>query len=297
MAQDDRRAAQRMLIAGAVILALSLGIRHTFGLFLQPISMSNGWGRETFALAMAVQNIVWGAAQPFTGLLADRIGAGRVILVGAVLYALGLLLMAQPLGATAFVLCVGGLIGLGLSCTTFPIVFGAVGRAVPSAKRSVAMGIVMSVASFGQFIMLPGALAILDRADWPDALIVFACLSALIIPLAFMLLERSRKGAAAAGPSALEAIREALAHRGFRLLSLGFFVCGFQVVLIATHLPAFLADKGLPVHVATTVLALVGLLNIAGTYLAGLWGGRMHKPRMLVWIYLGRALAAVRFCS
>lgn len=284
-----------MLVAGAVILALSLGIRHAFGLFLQPISIDAGWGRETFGFAIALQNLVWGAAQPFTGRLADRFGAGPVIVAGAVLYVLGLVAMALPQGEVAFVLSTGLLIGLGLSGTTFPIVFGAISRAASPERRSLAMGIAMAVGSFGQFVMLPGAAAGIAWLDWSSTLIVMSILAAAMIPLAVPLFERRDGGEGAAAGEAGEALRLALGHRGFWLLSLGFFVCGFQVVFIGTHLPAFLADEGLGGGVASTVLALIGLLNIAGTYYAGLWGGRLRKPMLLAWIYLGRAIAIAAF--
>ena len=286
-----------MACAG-LILAISLGMRHGFGLFLQPISMASGWGREVFALAIALQNLVWGIAQPFTGMMADRIGAGRVMLGGAVLYIAGLALMALPQGAPGFMVSAGLLIGLGLSGTTFPIVFGAVSRAVTPEKRSLAMGVTMAVGSFGQFLMLPGTFGLMELFGWSGALMVLSSICALILPLSFALFERSGPKSSIpvpAGPSAGAALREALAHKGFWSLSLGFFVCGFQVVFIAVHLPAFLADKGLPVSVSTTVLALIGLVNVAGTYYAGLWGGRYSKPRLLTWIYLGRAVAIALF--
>lgn len=297
MTDEARRGAAVVLAAGGLILAISLGVRHGFGLFLQPISMDSGWGREVFAFAIALQNLVWGAAQPFTGMLADRIGAGRVILGGAVLYVAGVALMALPQGATGFVLSAGVLVGLGLSGTTFPIVFGAVSRAVAPERRSLAMGMVMAVGSFGQFVMLPGTFGLMEGLGWSGALVALSVVCASILPLSFALRERGGSSAAAAalGPSAGAAIREAFGHRGFWLLSLGFFVCGFQVVFIAVHLPAFLADRGLSASVATTVLALIGLVNVAGTYYAGLWGGRYSKPRLLVWIYLGRAVSIALF--
>lgn len=286
-----------VLVCASAILAVSLGVRHAFGLFLQPVSLDTGWGREVFAFAIAVQNLVWGASQPFAGMAADRYGAGRVIVAGTVLYALGLLVMAQPQGQTAFVLGAGVLVGLGLSGTTYPLVLGAVTRATAPEKRSLAMGIAMGGAAFGQFVLLPGALTGIDRLGWPGALAALSVLTAAMLPLAWPLSERGTHGAAApageAGTGA--AIRTALAHRGFRLLALGFFVCGFQVVFIATHVPAFLADKGLPVEVGSTVLALIGLFNIAGTYYAGLWGGRHRKPMLLAWLYLARAAIVAAF--
>lgn len=286
-----------LLAAGAIILALSLGIRHGFGLFLQPMSAANGWGREEFALAIAVQNLVWGAAQPVTGMLADRFGAGRAILVGAVLYAVGLLAMAQAATPLQLSLSAGLLIGLGLSGTSFAVVFGAVSRAVPAEKRSMAMGIASAVGSFGQFAMVPGTLSLISLLGWSAALIALAALAVVMVPLATAFAGGRGDSGAAAEPilTSRQALGEAFVHRGFWLLSFGFFVCGFQVVFIAVHLPAYLFDRQLPLSVGTTVLALVGLFNIAGTYLAGLWGGRIAKPLLLSSIYALRAVAIALF--
>ncbi len=284
-----------LLVCGALIVALSLGIRHAFGLFLQPVSMANGWGREVFGVTMAAQNLVWGLAQPFAGMLADRAGAGRVIVAGAALYALGLALMAQPLGAPAFTLAAGLLVGLGLAGTTFPIVFGAVSRALPAERRSMAFGITMAVGSAGQFVMLPAALGLLEGLGWAAALLALAAVAALMLPLAWMLGADRGNAGHTRGPSAGSAFRAATTHRGFWLLSLGFGVCGFQVVFIGTHLPAFLADRGIDAGIATTVLALIGLVNIAGTSAAGWLGTRFAKPGLLVWIYLGRGAAMALF--
>ncbi|WP_448191662.1 MFS transporter [Azospirillum sp. sgz301742] len=285
-----------VLVCASAILAVSLGVRHAFGLFLQPVSMDSGWGREVFAFAIALQNLVWGVSQPFAGMAADRFGAGRVIIAGTVLYVLGLLVMAQPQGATVFVLGAGVLVGLGLSGTTYPLVLGAVSRAVPPERRSLALGIAMGGAAFGQFVMLPGTLVGIDLLGWPGALLALSAATVLMVPLAVPLSERGQSvGAAPAGETAGAAIREALRHRGFLLLSLGFFVCGFQVVFIATHVPAFLNDQGLPVEVGSTVLALIGLFNIAGAYLAGRWGGRWRKPMLLAWLYLARAVIIAAF--
>lgn len=289
--------ARTILICGAVILALSLGVRHTFGLFLQPMSMGHGWGREVFALAIALQNLVWGVAQPVSGFIADRYGTARVVLTGAVLYVLGLVAMAHASTPLALALSAGLLIGLGLSGTTFSIILGAVGRALPPERRSLGMGVSSAAGSFGQFAMLPAAFSLLSWVGWPTTLLIFAGLVALVLPLGFTLREhRAPAAPGAASPlGAREALGEALQHRGFRLLSFGFFVCGFQVVFIGTHLPAFLADRGLPLSVGSTVLALVGLFNIAGTYLAGFWGGRRRKPALLAAIYAARAVVIAAF--
>jgi len=284
------------LICGSLILLLSLGIRHAFGLFLQPVTLDQGWGRETFAFAIALQNLVWGISQPFTGMLADRFGAVRVVAIGALLYTLGLWIMSGVSGEPIFILSAGVLIGLGLSGTTFPIIFGTISRLVSPANRSLAMGVTMSVGSFGQFIMLPVSFVFIDWLDWQGALVALSCLAVLMMPLALGMSEKSRpEDLSTPATTALQALGEALSMRDFWLLSSGFFVCGFQVVFIAVHLPAYLADGGVNAVVATSVLALIGLVNIAGTYIAGLWGGRARKPMLLSWIYLARAAVIAAF--
>lgn len=293
-----------ILVLGSTILALSLGLRHAFGLFLDPVSVANGWGRETFAFAMALQNLVWGVAQPFAGAAADRYGARPVILGGGLLYVLGLVGMAIPLGSAGFMLSAGLLIGIGLAGTTFPIVFGAVSRVLPADRRSLAFGIAMAVGSFGQFLALPGALYLIDGIGWASALLVFSALAAAIVPLALAMRtgRAAAPGAVPAGgvpdgapPGIGAALREAGGTRDFWLLSGGFFVCGFQVVFIAVHLPAFLADEGVSVGIASLVLALIGLVNVVGTLGAGWLGARRPKPGLLAWIYLGRGLAIAAF--
>jgi MFS family permease len=296
MSQTAASRATTLLVAGATIGAIALGIRHTFGLFLDPVSMANGWGRETFAFAIALQNLVWGLSQPVSGALADRYGAGRVIAGGAVLYAAGLALMAQPLGTPGFVLAAGILVGVGLSGTTFPIVFGVLSRALPAEKRSLAFGITMSVGSFGQFAMMPVALNLIDGFGWPAALLGLSACAAIVLPLAAVMAERPRPASAVpATETAGAALRQAWGSRDFWLLSLGYFTCGFQVLFIAMHLPAFLADRGVPVSVASTVLALIGLVNIAGTLGAGWLGARISKPMLLAWIYLLRGVAIAAY--
>ena len=286
----DWRTPGMILGAGALALGLAVGIRHGFGLFMQPVSMANGWGREVFAFAIAVQNLIWGAAQPFAGGLADRFGAGRVLLAGAALYVAGLLVMACATSPGVLLLGAGVLVGLGLSGTTFSIVFGAVSRAVAPDRRTGAMGVVSAIGSLGQFVMLPVTLWLIGGLGWSAALLVLAALAAAMAPLAAMLGERT--GAAHAEPALTgrQALAEAFGERGFWLLCLGFFVCGFQVVFIGTHLPAFLLDRGLSLEHGTTVLALIGLFNVAGSYLAGRWGNLARKPLLLAGIYVGRAV-------
>ncbi len=285
-----------MLLGSSLILALSLGVRHGFGLFLPPMSAEFGWGREVFAFAIALQNLIWGLAQPVTGALADRFGVARAVLVGGILYAIGLLLMATADTPLTLSLSAGVLIGLGLSGTSFSVILGAVGRAVPVGKRSMAMGIAAAAGSFGQFIMLPGSLGLIEWLGWSSALLALGLLIALIVPLAAMMRgDRQAPVPAGAQQSLGEALREAVGHSGFRLLALGFFVCGFQVVFIGVHLPAYLVDQHLPAQVGTTVLALVGLFNIVGTYTAGWLGSCYSKPRLLAALYLIRGVVISAF--
>jgi MFS family permease len=278
-----------VLVGSALILALSLGVRHGFGLFLAPMSADFGWGREVFAFAIALQNLIWGLAQPFTGALADRFGAARVVLIGGVLYALGLVLMGLADSPWSLSLSAGLLIGIGLSGTSFSVILGVVGRAVPAEKRSMGMGIASAAGSFGQFAMLPGTLGLIGWLGWSAALLALGLLVALIVPLVSMLKD-APVPLSAHEQTLPEALREACSHSGFWLLAVGFFVCGFQVVFIGVHLPAYLVDQHLPASVGTTVLALVGLFNIFGTYTAGWLGGRMSKPRLLTGLYLARAV-------
>ncbi|MFQ6576340.1 MFS transporter [Pseudomonas sp. UM16] len=283
-----------ILLGAALILALSLGVRHGFGLFLAPMSADFGWGREVFAFAIALQNLIWGLAQPFAGALADRLGAAKVVMVGGVLYAVGLVLMGMSDSAVTLSLSAGLLIGIGLSGTSFSVILGVVGRAVPPEKRSMAMGIASAAGSFGQFAMLPGTLGLIGWLGWSAALLVLGLLVAFIVPLVGLLKDRPLPSHGAE-QSLGQALREACTHSGFWLLALGFFVCGFQVVFIGVHLPAYLVDQHLPATIGTTVLALVGLFNIVGTYTAGWLGGRMSKPRLLTALYLLRAVVIVLF--
>ncbi|WP_210165393.1 MFS transporter [Bradyrhizobium sp. URHD0069] len=288
--------AMMALVCGSIILLLSLGIRHGFGLFLKPVTAGQGWGRETFAFAIALLNLVWGASQPFAGMLADRFGAPKIIAVGAVLYAAGLWLMSTATNELSFIFGAGVLVGLGQSGTTFPVILGAISRLVAPDQRSLAMGITMAVGSFGQFIMLPATLGLIGWLNWHGALVALSALSLLILPLAYGMKEAAQtESTQVRRTTAREALAEAFASRDFWLLAFGFFACGFQVVFIAVHLPALLADKGIDASVATTVLALIGLFNVVGTYYAGLWGGTRSKPMMLFWVYLCRAAVIAAF--
>jgi predicted MFS family arabinose efflux permease len=290
------RTPNTVLICGGLILTLAMGIRHGFGLFLQPMSADLHWGRETFALALAVQNLVWGATQPFAGMIADKYGAGRVLIGGTILYGLGLVTMAHATTPLMMVLTAGVLIGTGLSGVTFSVVSGVLGRAFPPEKRSMALGISAAAGSFGQFAVLPLTQYLLTHIGWYGALLTLAGVSLLMVPLAAAMVERNLGAHANLfKQSAGEAMREALGHRGYVLLTLGFFVCGFQVVFIGVHLPSYLLDKGLPANVGVTALALIGLFNIVGTYTAGWLGGRISKKYILSAIYFGRTIVIALF--
>ncbi|MGO1425252.1 MAG: MFS transporter, partial [Halomonas sp.] len=250
-----RHHALLLIILGSLVISTAMGLRHGFGLFMEPLSSELGWGRGVFAFALALQNLVWGISQPFTGALADRFGAARIIVVGGLLYAIGLLFMSLSTSVLGMTVSAGLLIGLGLSGTTFSVILGAVGRAVAPEKRSMAMGIVSAAGSFGQFAMLPGTLGLLQWLGWAAALLAMAAIATIIIPLGAML--RDKPSAKTTTDLSLkDALNEAAGQKGFWLLCLGFFVCGFQVVFIAVHLPGYLFDNGLAVQVGTTVLAL-----------------------------------------
>jgi len=284
-----------MLVAASLILTLALGIRHSFGLFLQPMSMANGWGREVFGFAVALQNLLWGLTQPFTGMLSDRFGAKRVLGAGGVIYAVGLACMANSTTALGLTLAVGVLVGLGMSCTTFNVVFGALGRAFPPERRSVVLGICSSAGSFGQFALLPLALLLISTVDWYWALIGLSLAAAVMVPTSLGVADRGygHSPAGATGASLKEALSEAVRHRGFWLLGVGYFTCGFQIVFIGTHFPAYLLDQGLTAKDGTIALALIGLFNIFGSYLAGQLGARYSKTYLLSGLYAARGVAIV----
>jgi predicted MFS family arabinose efflux permease len=296
MTAPSWRTPNTVLICGGLILTLAMGIRHGFGLFLQPMSADLHWGRETFALALAVQNLVWGATQPFAGMIADKYGAGRVLIGGTILYGLGLVTMAHAATPLMMVLTAGVLIGTGLSGVTFSVVSGVLGRAFPPEKRSMALGISAAAGSFGQFAVLPLTQYLLTHIGWYGTLLTLAGVSLLMVPLAAAMVERNLGAHAHLfKQSAGQAMREALGHRGYVLLTLGFFVCGFQVVFIGVHLPSYLLDKGLPANVGVTALALIGLFNIVGTYTAGWLGGKISKKYILSAIYFGRTIVIALF--
>jgi predicted MFS family arabinose efflux permease len=288
----------QVLLCGAAVVTLSMGIRHGFGLFLQPLTMDRGWSRETFAFALAIQNLAWGVFGPFAGMLADRYGAWRVLLLGGVLYACGLVWMALASSGLAFTGSAGLLLGMAQAGTTYAIVFGVVARNVAPHRRSWAMGVTAAAGSFGQFLMVPVENWLISGWGWQNALFVLGAMALAMLPLAFGLREPAPHLAhAGTQQSVSAALREALGHNGFKLLTAGYFVCGFQVVFIGVHLPSYLKDHGLQPGVASTALALIGLFNVFGTYIAGSLGQHLSKPRMLSVIYLLRSVVIVTFIS
>lgn len=293
--QSSWRTPLLILIAGCIILTLSMGARHTAGLFLQPMTADHGWSRETFSFAIALQNLVWGLASPFAGAIADRYGAGRTITVAALLYAIGLSLMAQATTPLSFDFSAGLLIGLGLSGTTFAVIMGVIGRHTTPERRSLSLGIASAGGSFGQFAVLPVGQMLITQYGWQAALFLLACGIALIMPLAWVMADGQQQGAATGGQSISEALREAIGHRSFHLLFWGYFVCGFQTAFIMLHLPSYLIDGGLSGNVGMTAVALIGLFNILGSFLFGWGGGRYSKRLLLVLIYALRAVAITVF--
>ncbi|HKX94078.1 MAG TPA: MFS transporter [Methylibium sp.] len=289
----------QVLVCSAAIVTLSMGIRHGFGLWLQPVTMERGWTRETFAFALAIQNLMWGLAGPFAGMLADRWGAWRVLVVGALLYAGGLVLMAFATSGLAFTGSAGLLIGMAQAGTTYAIVYGVIGRTVAPEKRSWAMGITAAAGSFGQFLMVPVSSGLIGGLGWQEALVILGCAALAIAPLALGLKEAPPAPHAPGEhrQSIGEALREAFGYRSFQLLMAGYFVCGFQIVFIGIHMPSYLKDQGLAPQVATTALALIGLFNVFGTYAAGALGQRLAKKHILATIYALRSVVIVTFLA
>jgi MFS family permease len=285
-----------VLLCGGIILTLAMGTRQGFGLFLQPMTLDHGWSRETFAFAMALQNLIWGASQPFFGMIADRKGAGRVLVAGAALYATGLVLMALSDTGWQFGVTTGLFIGLAQGCTTFSIVFGVVSRIFPPERRSMALGICSAAGSFGQFAMLPYTGTLISHFGWFNTLLVLAVSAALIAPLASALVEKRGKGTGGApAQSIVEAVGEAFGHKSFLLLTAGYFVCGFQLAFITVHFPAYLMDRGLSANVGMMALALVGLFNIAGSFASGALGAKYTKKYLLSSIYFTRSIVIALF--
>ncbi|HSV80606.1 MAG TPA: MFS transporter [Ramlibacter sp.] len=287
----------QVLVCGAVILTLTMGIRHGFGLWLQPITQAQGWSRETFSFAIAIQNLAWGVVGVFAGMLADRFGAFKVLIGGSICYAAGLAGMALAPTPTLFALTAGVLVGAAQAGTTYSVIYGVIGRQIDPDRRSWAMGVSAAAGSFGQFLMVPVEGFLIGGVGWQEALLILAALVLLVLPLAWGLREPGFGGGAVPlrQQTIAQAMAEAFRYPSFQLLMAGYFVCGFQVVFIGVHLPSYLKDHGLSPQVASYALALIGLFNVFGTYLAGMLGQRIARRKILASIYLGRAAAIALF--
>ncbi|MBI4203534.1 MAG: MFS transporter [Betaproteobacteria bacterium] len=298
MTQSNWRTPAIVLACGGIVLTVSLGVRHNFGLYLQPMTMDLGIGRETFAVAIALQNLVYGLAQPFTGMIADKYGTARVLIGGTLVYGLGLALMSVANTGWELNLSAGLLIGIGLACSGFSIVYGAVARAFPSNKRTAALGVAGAAGSFGQFVMLPYGQLLINTMGWHTALVILAVTVMLIVPLSAALVEDKKAQAQQFHRQSIrEALREAFGHGGYVLLCLGYTVCGFQIMFISVHFPAYLLDQYMTPETGMTALALIGLFNVFGSYLWGWLGGRHTKKYLLSALYFTRAVAVAVFIA
>ena len=289
-----------IIVCGCAIALLSFGPRSSLGFFVQPMGRDFSWGRDVFGLALAVQNLLWGLGQPIAGAIADRFGVLRVMCVGAVLYAGGLLMMRYAATPLALDLGAGVLIGFGLSGCSFNLVLSAFSKLLPPERRGLALGAGTAAGSFGQFLFAPFGVALIDNFGWAAALTVFAALMLLIIPLSLALATpaaTSTNVPAATQQSFKTALAEAFGHRSYVLLVLGFFTCGFQLAFITVHLPAYLADRGVTAQTGGWVIATIGLFNIVGSLSVGWLQNRLPKRYILSAIYFARAISIVAFIS
>ena len=283
---------------GCAIALIAFGPRSALGQFLSPLSFERGWGRDAFSLALAIQNLLWGLGQPFAGAVADRFGAVRVLCTGAILYAAGLVAMVYSTSPIMLDVSAGVLIGFGLAGCSFPLVVGALGKLVPESWRSFAFGAGTAAGSFGQFLFSPLAHALIDAFSWQTALLVFAGLMMLVLPLSMFLATPRNTAAGAAQPQSVkQALTEAFGHRSYVLLVLGFFTCGFQLAFVTVHLPSYLVDRGLSADVGAWTIGIIGLFNIVGSLSSGWLASRMPKRYILSIIYFSRALTIVAFIS
>ena len=277
----------RTLWIGTLVVLLAMGVRATFGLFMQPMGLAHGWGRDVFSMAFALQNLVWGGASIFMGMLADRYGSGRTIALGALLYVLGMIGTRLATNEFSLYMAAGVLVGLGQAGTTFPVILPVVARAVPPAYRSTAMGIASAGGSMGQFLVVPAGQVLISELDWTGALWALSLLASVGIPLAGYL--RGKPEAHASGQSLSTAIAQALRHPSFYFLSGSYFVCGFHTAFITLHLPAYVVDGGLNAGHGATAIAIIGLFNVLGSFYAGKLGGRYSKRLLLGAVYALRA--------
>jgi MFS family permease len=285
-----------ILVCASILLILSFGIRTSFGIFLTPVTTDLGLGRESFAFAIALQNLLWGVSQPFAGAIADRYGSGRVVVVCGLMYVLGLVLMSSATTGVDLSISAGLLIGFALSGTGFPVILSVVGRSVDESRRSLFLGFASAGGSSGQLLMVPLAQVFLDGFGWGTALLLLAVLSSAMVPLAAVLTGKPTSGTARVIKQSLsQAIGEASRHGGYWYLTAGFFVCGFHVAFIATHLPSFIIDRGAAPALGAVALAVIGFGNIIGSLACGVLGGRYPKRRVLAGLYLGRSVVITLF--
>jgi MFS family permease len=284
---------------GCLITMIAFGPRSTLGFFLTPLSTANHWGRDVFAFALALQNLLWGVGQPLGGMIADRFGTIRVVCAGALLYAAGLVLMSHATSAPILDASAGVLVGFGLAGCSFPVILAAFGKILPKEWRSVAFGFGTAAGSFGQFLYSPVAVALMDSYGWQQTLVIFAVSLVAVLPLSVALATPQHMVAtdSVSSQSLGHALREAFAHRSYILLVLGFFTCGFQLQFITVHLPSYLIDRGLSAQVGGWTIATIGLCNIVGSVTAGWLGDRMPKRYLLSFIYFVRAAAILAFIS
>ena len=289
-----------IIVCGCLISMLTFGPRSTFGFFMQPMSCDFSWGRDVFGLAVAIQNLLWGIGQPIAGAIADRFGTVRVLSVGALLYAAGLITMSHSSTPLSLDLSAGVLIGFGLSGASFNLILSAFGKLMPPEWRGVALGAGTAAGSLGQFVFAPFGVALIDSFGWQTALTVFACMMLLVVPLSLALATRpseAEEASVAEQQTIRGALAEAFGHRSYVLLVLGFFTCGFQLAFITVHLPAYMVDRGVPVQLGGWVIATIGLCNIIGSLSVGWLQNKMPKRYILSALYFIRALAIIAFIS
>jgi MFS family permease len=287
-----------IMVCGCLIALISFGPRSSLGFFLNPMSLTNHWGRDVFAMALAIQNLLWGVGQPFAGAIADKYGTNKVLAFGAILYAAGIGLMGYSTTPGSLDLTAGVLVGLGLSASSFTIVIGGFGKLLPEEWRSIGFGVGTGAGSFGQFLFSPLGVALMDAYGWQTALLIFSGVLLLILPLS-MALATPRRAPGAPAPLATQSVKQALTeafgHRSYVLLVIGFFTCGFQLAFVTVHLPSYLIDRGISAQVGGWTLAVIGLFNIVGSLTSGYLGNRMPKRYILSIIYFARALSIIVF--
>ncbi|MBN8938157.1 MAG: MFS transporter [Rhizobiales bacterium] len=294
--QNGWRTPFAIVLCGCLIGLLSFGPRSVVGMFLMPISTENGWTRDVLSLTIAVQNLMWGVGQPFVGAIADRFGTLKVFWAGTIMYGAGLACMTLPLPPLAMHVLSGSLVGLGLAGVSFNLVLACFTKLLPEARRPMALGLGTAASSFGQFVFAPLTPFLIDLLGWKGALLVFSSVVGLIIPLALALATNPKAGigtGTGAEKSVAATMKEALGHRSYVYLVLGFFTCGFQLAFITTHYPPYLADLKMPAWVAGLALAFIGLFNIVGSLTAGWLSGWVSKRWLLVWIYFARGAVVV----